>query len=322
MKQLFSILILLAASPAFGQFDPAGGEPGSLAIHKDDARFVRWCDSSKVSFGYYDISDKDSGRVSGGDHADIYGIPDMRTVSLGDSGSLICYFSKPIANIEGPDFVIFENGFKWFGGYFLELAFVEVSSNGTDFYRFPSESLADTQKQYTNNAAMDPTDYHNLAGKHQAPYGTPFDLEELKDSTGLDLQSVKYIRLVDVVGSLDSAYSSRDSKGRKINDPWPTAFDIGGFDLDAIGILGKISTGIPDNRVPDISIAPNPCSVGSSIRFTASSNLNTILIFDATTGQEIADLGEGRPWTPDRPGVYFAIFETNNEKTIRRICVY
>ena len=36
------------------------------------------------------------------------------------------------------DFCVFENAFN---DSFLELGFVEVSSNGNDFYRFPSTSF-------------------------------------------------------------------------------------------------------------------------------------------------------------------------------------
>ena len=54
-------------------------------------------------------------------------------------------FASPIYNGEGPDFAVFENGFDIDDEYdptgvlhFLELAFVEVSSDGENFFRFPA----------------------------------------------------------------------------------------------------------------------------------------------------------------------------------------
>lgn len=54
---------------------------------------------------------------------------------------------------------------------------------------------------------------------------------------GLNLNSVTHIRIVDVVGSIDPLYATRDSLNRVINDPWPTFFETGGFDLDAVGVI-------------------------------------------------------------------------------------
>ncbi|MEZ4549679.1 MAG: hypothetical protein R2874_04140 [Desulfobacterales bacterium] len=51
-------------------------------------------------------------------------------VVLGRGGSIILTFDPPVENGEGWDFAVFENSFNDFN---LELAFVEVSSNGTDF---------------------------------------------------------------------------------------------------------------------------------------------------------------------------------------------
>ncbi|MCC5841966.1 MAG: hypothetical protein JJT96_17760 [Opitutales bacterium] len=112
-------------------------------------------------------------------------------VSLGDlssqqiaggvpPGSITLGFAQPFGNRPGFDFAVFENGFAFGGGLFAELAFVEVSSNGTDFARFPNIS--------TNTAPVagsgafsgwDMTNVHNLAGKHQGGLGTPFDLSDL-----------------------------------------------------------------------------------------------------------------------------------------------
>ena len=68
-------------------------------------------------------------------------------------------------------------------------------------------------------------------------FGTPFDLAELNGMPGLNIASVTQIRLIDVVGSIAPAYATRDSLNRIINYPWPTFFETGGFDLDAVGVI-------------------------------------------------------------------------------------
>jgi hypothetical protein len=35
----------------------------------------------------------------------------------------------------------------------------------------------------------------------------------------------------------ENNYASCDSQGHQINDPWPTPFPTGGFDLDAVGVI-------------------------------------------------------------------------------------
>ena len=65
-------------------------------------------------------------------------IPSSGVVSLGDGGYGILTFDEPIDNGLGWDFAVFENSFS---DDFLELAFVEVSSDGINFFRFPATSL-------------------------------------------------------------------------------------------------------------------------------------------------------------------------------------
>ena len=64
-------------------------------------------------------------------------------VSLGNGGSVTLSFDSPIHDGAGNDFAVFENGFMsnpTAEMLFTELAYVEVSSNGTDFVRFDSAS--------------------------------------------------------------------------------------------------------------------------------------------------------------------------------------
>lgn len=168
------------------------------------------------------------------------GSVDNNPITLGDGGSIVVSFAVPICDGPGSDFAVFENGFSAGGPglVFAELAFVEVSSNGVDFFRFPAVSLTQTTTQIGGFGTLDATLIHNLAGQFAAPQGTPFDLSDLAGvSPLLDLQSITHVRVIDVVGNIDPAYACYDSRGVPINDPWATPFPTGGFDLDAVGVL-------------------------------------------------------------------------------------
>ncbi len=322
MRLLAVLAFILQALCVKGQWDPAGGEAGSFGVHRQDIRLARWADSAVVLRGWRDISKKDSGYVSGGDVSNIYGSPDNYTLSLGDSGSVIIFLKEPVKNIDGFDFVVFENGFAWFSGYFLELAFVEVSTDGSKFVRFPAQTIADTLKQYTNNAAMDPSQYFNLAGKHQAPYGTPFDLEQLSDSNGIDTDSIHFIRLIDVVGTIDPQMGARDINGRIINDPWPTAFDIGGFDLDAVGVLSELTTKTSNAVIETGSLGPNPVLMGQPVFWFGQKPAKSFRIYELSSGKEVLNFqATTASFVIEKAGVYLVEMQLKNKVIRKKLCV-
>ena len=164
------------------------------------------------------------------------GAPGNGIVSLGDGGEAILTFERFIQNGPDWDFAIFENSFS---NTFLELGFVEVSSNGTDYFRFPATSLTQDTIQIDAFGSVNPTDINNLAGKYRANYGTPFDLEELINEPNLDVNSISHIKIIDVVGSINNNYCNYDQYFNKINDPFPTPFPSSGFDLDAVGVINE-----------------------------------------------------------------------------------
>jgi hypothetical protein len=228
---------------------------GTTAIYKDSSCFVSWASKCSVKLGWLDVANKGLGQPTIGNELSPIGSAGTNGVlSLGDAGEAILTFDYPISNGQGPDFAVFENGFN---NTFLELAFVEVSSDGNHFVRFPSVSLSDTTVQFDNNASMDATKLYNLAGKYKANYGTPFDLEELKDSIGLNLKSITHVKIIDVVGSVNPLFGTRDSKNHLINDPYPTPFPSAGFDLDAVGVIHSETLGLAENNI-QIQLFPNP----------------------------------------------------------------
>ena len=180
-------------------------------------------------------------------------------VSLGDSGVATLTFQNPIIDGTGFDFAVFENAFT---DSFLELGFVEVSSDGQKFFRFPATSNTQDTLQITNAGSVDATKLNNLAGKYRVFYGTPFDLQELSGISGLDLQHITHIRIVDVIGCIQEAFATYDKNGNKINDPWKTPFASGGFDLDAVGVIHEDATGVNQFAIinSQFAIYPNPCN--------------------------------------------------------------
>jgi hypothetical protein len=253
-------LFLFVVNGAFAQsYAPKPGQIGTTAIFKDSALFQSWGSDVTVQRGWKNIVDKTKGFASfgvpenalGQAEGDVYSV-----VSLGDSGIATYYFSNPIINDLGPDFAIFENGFN---DDILELAFVEVSEDGLLFYRFPSYTEIDTAQQASNASQIDCRRVHNFAGKYKKGYGTPFDLQDLDSILSLNLNNIQFVRIIDVIGSLNPNYSSKDSQGRTINDPWPTSFESGGFDLDGIGVIHQLSkaTILESELIVNI-VYPNP----------------------------------------------------------------
>jgi hypothetical protein len=141
-----------------GPFAPAAGQPGSTAIANTSGSFVEWADGyQNLIRGPLDIAHPSAGQASFGDPTSALGEADGSTthaVSLGDGGQITLSFARPITDGPGPDLAVLENSFS---DTFLELAFVEVSTNGVDFVRFPSESLTQTTTQVGTSGLLDRT---------------------------------------------------------------------------------------------------------------------------------------------------------------------
>lgn len=214
-------------------FAPAAGQPDSTAIDANDTAIVAWATGFENYIEGMELADSwtDANRALGfagnsdgtnkGHSTDI--------VSLGRGGEITLTFDQPIANGEGYDFAVFENSFSH---TFLELAWVEVSSDGVNFYRFPNYSF--TENPVGGFNSVDPTNINGLAGKYKGGFGSPFDLEALKGQAGLDVNAITHVKLVDIVG--DGA--ALDSLGQVIYEPYPTR-QSAGFDLDAVGVINQ-----------------------------------------------------------------------------------
>ena len=294
---LYSLVIFCGIGPealagpySDGISDESSGGDG---IRYNDQRIVGWasgCSGERPAYASF------------GTWADAIGPAPALTndvVSLGDGGWALLTFDIVIADGPGPDLAVFENAIQMGSNVFAELGFVEISSDGTNFARFPSYSLTGNEEPMPGDVdrdgyvgesdlntiisnwgktpaarqqgdlsedgtvegtdysevisywgtrlvgafdTIDPTDIHNLAGKHVNNMGTwlgtPFDLADLHDHAGVlsglvDLSDINYVRIIDAVGN----GSTFDSQGNPIYDPYPTNFAAGGFDLDAVAVL-------------------------------------------------------------------------------------
>lgn len=264
-----------------GQFPGAAGTPNSTAIHKDSNLFIAWANHCSIERGWLNISNQGMGKASLGEGMSATGEPGQKGIlSLGDGGVAVVQFEQPIKNGPGPDFAIFENSFS---DFFLELAFVEVSSDNQTWVRFPAAcNLSQDTQIGPFDEKSDPTKLNNLAGKYRAQYGTPFDLEELKDSVGIKLDSIVYIRIIDCVGSINASFASFDSKGNKVNDPYPTPFASCGFDLDAVGVIHQNVVSLKAVHEQSILVYPNPLHQGEKLKIVGIDPIHSVLLYNLT----------------------------------------
>jgi hypothetical protein len=168
--------------------------------------------------------------------------------SLGNGGDLTLGFALPIANGPGADLLVGENPFRLTplgADTFAEVMFVEVSSDGVQFARFPSryfgapvspgpfgtvavgtyENLAGQTPVLATSPLVDPQDVVDAGGD-------AFDLDDLAADplvlAGIvDLQAIAQVRLVDVESGI-----ATDSRGVPIFDA-----GSGSADVDAVTVI-------------------------------------------------------------------------------------
>ncbi len=228
------VAFLICGTAVAGSYAPAAGKDGSTAIYMTDESIIAWA----TGYQDYIVGDRVSSswqtpeKALGEAVGSSYDI-----VCLGAGGSITLTFDTVIADGDGYDFAVFENSFN---DTFLELAYVEVSSDGINWYRFYNDSQ--TSGSVGGFGAVDPTNITGLAGKYKQGYGTPFDLSSLYDVYTteelqyLDFNSISYVKIIDIIG--DGTYL--DSDGDVIYDPYQTSGSAG-FDLDAIAVLNTAS---------------------------------------------------------------------------------
>lgn len=302
---------LEATTYSFPPSYPYPDKIGSLTttgLYKDDVGIVAWATgySDYTPGTNVDVTWQTPDEALGGAEGTAYAI-----VSLGRGGSITLTFDNPIADGSGYDFAVFENSFS---DTFLELAWVEVSTDGIHFVRFPHYSQTTTE--VGGFGMVDAYKVYGFAGKYRQGYGTPFDLTELKDAYDaavadttvfpaayeaslianfpyLDPNDIRYVRLVDVVGdgSQQSAYRNPSTdEGYPVYDPYPTNGSAG-FDLDAVAVLNEALPKLPQTIF--VSPVSNQVVNGaiSLSGFVASSGLPVSLTVDSgPVGVSVSEL--------------------------------
>lgn len=233
---ILNAFIFVSLHSHAGPFPPAAGVSGTTAVAHNDSGIVGWAMAySNYSFtSDVDPSFQTPEKSLGAAGNSTAGLNDFTfdIVSIGRGGQITLTFEKPITNGEGVDFAVFENGFS---DDFLELAFVEVSSDGINFTRFPVASL--TSSAVGAFGTVDTTNILGFAGKYRAGFGTPFDLNDLAGASNLDINNITHIKIIDVVGDGTSLDNLTAPVGpNPIYDPYPTSISAG-FDLDAIAVM-------------------------------------------------------------------------------------
>jgi len=256
---LITVSLLTSASAIAGPFAPAAGQAGSTAINMNDSRIQSWA-SGVVDYSQGSNVDPQWANTNNA-LGQAQGQSDS-IVSLGRGGSITLSFDNPIVNGDGYDFAIFENSFT---DTFLELAWVEISTNGFDFFRIPGFSytgidLTDPTNRSNDTpvggfGSVDPTNIDGLAGKYRQGFGTPFDLGLFSGVSIIDINNINFIRLVDIIG--DGRETDFSQSTVNLSDgstlPWgpfpiydPTfTFGSAGFDLDAIGVMNTSVVPLP-----------------------------------------------------------------------------
>ncbi len=307
-----------------------------LAMHKDSSAFIGWATSAEIVRGYVKISDTTvtytdvpSGITS--NHA-FYGTTDNclgqangQFISLGDGGYITLQFDSPIVNGEGHDFAVFENALipnavpNQDSIVFYELAFVEVSSNGVDFVRFPAVSHVQTDEQVGGFGYENSNLLTNFAGVFPVFYGYPFDLEELANEPNLDVNNITHVRLIDVVGSIDPQYGTYDSEGNIINDPYPTPFYSCGFDLDAVGVIHSLNS-VEGNVFATANVYPNPAS--DFVNLSADRDFS-FEIYNLMGQKVLCNSEKSTSFAMDlsdfKSGIYFVAFVFDDCRVVKKI---
>ncbi|MCS6989408.1 MAG: T9SS type A sorting domain-containing protein [Chloroherpetonaceae bacterium] len=205
-------------------------------------------------------------------------------LSLGTGGSITLYFRRPIVNLPGVDFTVFENPF-YVGcdttRVFAETGIVSASKDGVAFFEFPFQVIdslpINSPLRYRGLAGVTPT---NGAANPLLP-GSPNQNRSGGDS--FDLATI----------GLDTAYFVRIADaGNRVNDGGAMAAS---FDLDAVAAIHQaaLSAPTPSERPKSFALFqnyPNPFNPTTVIAYELAERSDARLeLFDAQ-GRKIATL--------------------------------
>jgi len=237
-----------------GPYDEAGIPAADPRIVGWAAGYLDYLPADDVDPGWQ-TPEKALGPATGSVY-DIVSLGERDVASTDPPGEITLTFAVAIRNRPGVNLAVFENSIVSAGGIMAEFGYVEVSTDGQAWARFPSVSLI--PEAVGPYGTIDATEVFNLAGKHTAGEGTPFDLDDLTGEDAVidglvDLDNIRYVKIVDVPGGgnyFDEAVSLGYDDNHAIYDAYPT-YGSGGFDLEAIAVLNENVDDDDDNDVTD-----------------------------------------------------------------------
>jgi hypothetical protein len=198
--------------------------------------------------GIFDTANILGGPVGGG-----LGAGSLDVLSLGEGGDVTLGFDVTLVDGPGADLTVSENGFVIGGGsgVFAEILYVEVSTDGATFARFPSKYLGSGSAMgaYRGLAGglpviadittglVDPLD--PLLSGGEALDLADLSLDPAVQSGAVDLSAIHFVRLVDVLpGETDSFGTPLGASG--------------GPDVDAVTVLNSDVSSSPTQPVCDL----------------------------------------------------------------------
>lgn len=205
-------------------------------------------------------------------------------LSLGRGGSITLYFRRPIVDLSGADFTVFENPFYIScdtNRVFAETGIVSVSKDGINFVEFPFEVIdslsIQSPRRYRGLAGVTPT---NGAVSPLLP-GSPNQNRSGGDSFDLATVGIDTVYFVRITDAAD-----------RVNDGGPTA---DAFDLDAVVAIHQASLSVPTpNEKPSTFTLfqnyPNPFNPTTVLTYQIATPDKVMLELFDVQGKKVSTL--------------------------------
>lgn len=225
-------------------------------------------------------------------------------LSIGFEGEIIVGFKDhKLIDLEGPDFIIFENAFEnpATGNLFVEPAKIAVSNDGINFREFQYDPLT-----LEGCAGISPTTGSGNPCDPVSIGGDAFDLADMK------MDNITHIRITDI------SYLVKEDPSHQYYDPI-----ISGFDLDAVVGLHLVDISLDveekENAIEITDAGDKRFLIRiknkSPARYSVFNLIGNIITRGRIEDHHILDLS-GQP-----SGIYFLNIQIFNELITKKIVI-